>query len=456
MGFCGLIVVALVAAGTEGPAGRGQAAEVVTLSRLRVSDNQRFLATEEGKPFFYLADTAWELFHRLKRDEVIAYLDDRASKGFTVIQCVALAELDGLTEPNALGYLPLIDTNDVTKPAVVDGPNNDYWDHVEDVMKLAEERGLYLGFLPMWGKYAPTDTGSAAIYGEFLGARYRERSNLIWILGGDRPAPTSGEQDVWRAMAKGIAIGVSGSEDYDRVLMTYHTYGPDHASKYFHADRWLDFTSIQSSHGDAVLNWKMIEQDYARQPAKPVIDLETTYPDLVILKGMKEGNDDHARRSAYWAVFAGACGHTYGHNSIWQMYEPGRKPILNARKSWRQALAAPSSTQMGYLRKLMESRTIFDRVPDQSLLESDPGEGIDRIEATRGADYAFIYTPEGRNFAIATDKLAGRRSRVRWFDPRTGEWTEGQTITNDGRREFDPPGEPGLGRDWVLVLDRAY
>jgi uncharacterized protein DUF4038 len=38
-----------------------------TLPRLKVSDNKRFLVQEDGKPFFYLGDTAWELFHRLTR-----------------------------------------------------------------------------------------------------------------------------------------------------------------------------------------------------------------------------------------------------------------------------------------------------------------------------------------------------------------------------------------------------
>ncbi len=67
--------------------------------RLKVSENRRFLVKEDGSPFFYLGDTAWELFHRLDRDEAGRYLADRAAKGFRVIQAVVLAELDGL-QPN--------------------------------------------------------------------------------------------------------------------------------------------------------------------------------------------------------------------------------------------------------------------------------------------------------------------------------------------------------------------
>ena len=79
--------------------------------RLKVSENRRFLVYEDGRPFFYLGDTAWELFHRLNREEADRYLQDRARKGFTVIQAVALAELDGLDDPNPYGHLPLLDND---------------------------------------------------------------------------------------------------------------------------------------------------------------------------------------------------------------------------------------------------------------------------------------------------------------------------------------------------------
>lgn len=422
------------------------------LPRLQVSDNHRFLVTADGKPFFWLGDTAWELFHRLNREETERYLADRAAKGFNVIQAVALAELDGLALPNPQGHLPLV-AGQFLSPAVVEGPDNDYWDDIEWTLRLAERKGLYVGLLPMWGKYCPADTGTSERYGRFIGERFKAHANLNWILGGDRPAPTKPEQDAWRAMAKGIAIGVSGREDYDRVLMTFHTFGPDSASKYFHADAWLDFTAIQSSHGDRVLNWKMIEQDYQRLPIKPVIDLETTYPELVILKGMKPGNDDHARRSAYWAVFSGAFGHTYGHNSIWQMYAPGRKPVLNARSDWSQALQAPSATQMGYLRGLIESRPFLTQSPDQSLLANGGGEDLERAAALRGDGYALIYTPVGRPLRVRLDKLTGQQVKAWWFDPRTGQPRAIGQFPRQGEREFTPPGAPGVGNDWVLALD---
>lgn len=443
--ICQSVTLAFVALLTSSLLAAPGADARLPLPRLQVSDNHRFLVTADGKPFFWLGDTAWELFHRLNREETERYLGDRAAKGFNVIQAVALAELEGLTVPNPQGHLPMV-AGQFLSPAVVEGPDNDYWDDIEWTLRLAERKGLYVGLLPMWGQYCPADSGSSERYGRFIGERFKNNANIIWILGGDRPAPTKPEQDAWRAMAKGIAIGVSGREDYDRVLMTYHTFGPDSASKYFHADAWLDFTAIQSSHGDRVLNWKMIEQDYPRRPIKPVIDLETTYPELVILKGMKPGNDDHARRSAYWAVFSGAFGHTYGHNSIWQMYAPGRKPVLNARSDWSQALQAPSATQMGYLRGLIESRPFLTQSPDQSLLANGGGEDLERAAALRGDGYALIYTPVGRPLRVRLDKLTGKQVKAWWFDPRTGQTERHRTVPPRWRTRVHPAGRAGRGQ----------
>jgi hypothetical protein len=188
----------------------GLAAELKPLPRLRVSDNHRFLVTEDGRPFFY-ADTAWELFHRLNREEAEKYLADRAAKGFTVIQAVALAELDGLTVPNANGHVPLVDKTDPTRPAITDGPANDYWDHVDEVIDLAARNGLYVGLLPTWGRYVTSHWANGIVdgiftpanaqqYGEFIGKRYTDRRNIIWIIGGERSgiSPVAGLMDTVR------------------------------------------------------------------------------------------------------------------------------------------------------------------------------------------------------------------------------------------------------------------
>jgi hypothetical protein len=119
----------------------------VATAQLKVSDNNRYLVTADGQPFFWLGDTAWELFHRLDREQAVRYLSNRAERRFTVVQAVALAELNGLNDPNPYGHKPLLN-NDPATPDVKDGPDNDYWDHVDFIVKEAGARGIYVGFLP--------------------------------------------------------------------------------------------------------------------------------------------------------------------------------------------------------------------------------------------------------------------------------------------------------------------
>ena len=199
-----------------------------TTGRLKVSDNKRFLVKADGTPFFWLGDTGWELFHRLNREDADRYLKNRADKGFTVIQAVALAEFDGLTKPNAYGHLPLIG-NDPTKPDVKDGADNDYWDHVDYIIKKADDLGLYIALLPTWGDKWNKKWGvgpeifnpqNAAIYGEWIGRRYKDAPNIIWILGGDRPVENETQKEVIRNMA-----GALRKADGGLHLMSFHPTG---------------------------------------------------------------------------------------------------------------------------------------------------------------------------------------------------------------------------------------
>jgi len=116
---------------------------------LKVHESRRFLQYENGRPFFWLADTAWQLIASLNRTETLHYLDVRARQGFTAIQTVALAELDGLSA-DVRGYRPLVD-NDPARPDERPGPDNDYSDHVDFVVREANARRLYVGLLPTWG-----------------------------------------------------------------------------------------------------------------------------------------------------------------------------------------------------------------------------------------------------------------------------------------------------------------
>ena len=125
--------------------------------QLQVSPNGRYLMQQNGAAFFYLGDTAWELFHRLSLSEASKYLEDRAAKGFTVIQAVILAQAGGLIDANANGDLPLVN-GDLTKP------NEAYFQHVDAIVSKAEELGLMIGMLPTWGSYWSNTNGDELIF----------------------------------------------------------------------------------------------------------------------------------------------------------------------------------------------------------------------------------------------------------------------------------------------------
>ena len=435
---------------------------------MKVSENKRFLVYEDGRPFFYLGDTAWELFHRLNREEADHYLSNRVAKGFTVIQAVALPEVDGLDTANAYGWKPLVD-RDPAHPDVKDGPDNDYWDHVDYIVNRAASLGLFIGMLPTWGdkwnkKWGAGpevfNTANAASYGEWLGRRYREKP-IIWILGGDRPVETPQQKAIIGALAGGLRRGDGGVH-----LMTFHPSGGQGSAQWFQNDDWLDFNMRQNGH-EAEFNprYAQTRTDYDRNPVKPVLDGEPLYEDHpVSFKASAFGHSVAAdvRRPLYWDLFSGAFGHTYGHHSVWQFWAPDRAPINNPLLPWREALDQPGAGQMQFARRLLESRPFLTRIPDDSVIviarvpTAVPGAGLKRMVATRDShgSYALVYVPAGRPFRVRMDKLSGPRVRAWWYNPRTGEATRIGEFSSSGEREFNPP-DPGEMLDWVLVLDDA-
>lgn len=424
------------------------------MPRLKVSDNRRFLVFADGKPFFYLGDTAWELFHRLNRQEADRYLKDRAAKRFTVIQAVVLAELSGLTDPNPYGALPLHDL-DPTRP------NEAYFTHVDYIVQRANALGLTIGMLPTWGDKWNKKWGAgpeiftpenARIYGEFLGRRYRNR-DIIWILGGDRPLENETHYRIIRAMVAGLRKGDGGAH-----LISFHPVGQQSSALYFHEDDWLDFHMYQTGHTRDRDNYRSIAELYALTPPRPCIDAEPGYEDHPSGFDPKNGYLDayDVRKFAYWALFAGACGHTYGCHDIWQMWQPDRQPVTSARTPWYAAIHLPGSGQMQHARRLLESRPILTRIPDQRLLLSDAGKGTDHIQATRCAkgSYAFVYSASGKPFTLNLQPLSGERLNVWWYDPREGRSIAAGERKRTETQEFTPP-TSGPGQDWALVLDDA-
>ena len=435
------------------------------LERIVVSENGHFLQYEKGTPFFYTGDTAWELFHRTTREEADLYLQDRASKGFNVIQAVALSECDGIGTPNSYGHLPLIDYNPA-QPATTEGDQNDYWDHVDYVIQKANSLGMYVGLLPTWGRWwyygeSIFTEHNAEIYGRWIAERYKNY-NIIWILGGDRNPEREDKQQIIRSMARGIR-----SVDKDN-LITFHPSGGRSSSEWFHNDTWLDFNARQTGHTQRYNATTRTIDDFRRTPTKPVIDIEPLYEDHPL--EFRPDDEGHSiswdvRRAIYWSVFNGSCGATYGHHSIWNMYDPtieGRDAINRPLMPWGEALHKPGSAQMKHLKNLMLSRPYFTRIAAPEFIITDkvhssvPGAGRYRFVATIDSlgSYAMVYAPIGRKFSVDGTLLKAKKLIGWWYSPRTGKSKRIGKIDNEDILTFSPPYD-GEALDWILVLDDA-
>lgn len=433
------------------------------LTPLKISENKRYFTDGNGNPFFWLGDTGWLLFSRLNREEADDYLENRKEKGFNVIQVMVLHSLD---IRNAYGDSALVGGN-VAEPLVTPGNNADvpdeydYWDHVDYVIGKAAEKKLMMALVPVWGsnvKSGGVNRLQAQHYAEWLGQRYRERPNIIWLNGGDIPGSDS--LAVWQVLGKTLR------KTDPNHLITFHPRGRMQSSDWFHQEEWLDFNMFQSGHrrydqddternyGED--NWRYVTADYNLIPVKPTLDGEPSY------EGIPQGlhdtlqplwKDQDVRRYAYWSVFSGACGFTYGHSAVMQFYKNGESGAYGNKKVWTEAMDDPGACQMIHLKNLMLSKPYFGRIPDQGLIAGDPGLKYDYSVATRGEDYALIYTYNGKNIRVNMGKIKGSQVKASWYSPVDGNSTEAGIFSNQDICEFDPPGDPADGNDWVLILD---
>ena len=418
-------------------------------SALRVSENGRYLVDAHGEPFFWLGDTAWLITQKTTRDDVELYLKTRAEQGFTVIQpafVMGEERVGGTLVPNSYGDRAFVGGNPA-QPLVTPGNDvqnaaqYDYWDNVDYIVERAAAHGLTLAALPLFigaggDGYKYLTVGRAYDYGVFLGTRYRDNRNLIWVLGGDHIAQ-SGTEDyrpVWNELARGIAVGVSGSEDYSQTLMTFHPRGGYSSSAWFHTAPWLDFNMVEVW-GDEKDIYPKLSQDYQRTPRKPTVLGEGSYENGPQYP-TKPINARNIRKQAYWSYFAGG-NYTYGNTDTWNF---GTVPSENVQ-DWKEALHAPGAEDLAVLARLIESLDWWKFVPDESLFASGKGSGdmLNVAMRTESGDQILAYLSSPASFALRLDGMTSAKAQATWFDPRTGEQVELGEVATGQVRWFSPP-----------------
>jgi hypothetical protein len=432
-----------------------------TPGRLVISKDNRYLEYEDGTPFFWLGDTGWFLFSHLTFDEIKKYLDNRVSKGFNVIQATLLGDFN-IKSPTRAGYSRALKS---AEPLI---PDESYFKFVDSVVALCLEKKVYLALLTTWGDKVVKSAGNTVIfdsvnaftYGKWLGERYQKFPNIIWIIGGDVPVVKDGINyiAVWRRMASGIREGTKG-----KCLITYHPNGYRSSSEWLHNESWLDFNMIQSSHGNRdVPTWTFVSNDRHLTPVKPTIDAEPNYEDHPVHPWPKWNADSgyfrdyDVRKQLYRSVFAGSIGVTYGHHAVWQFLSERDEVINYADRGWINALDRPGAFQAGYMRRLVESRSLKNRFPDSLIVTEGQGTtNQSHIEAYRGGenDFAMVYLPIGKTIKVNTSFIKSGKFVAWWFNPKDAS-VKKIGLYNVGQREFTPLSS-GIENDWVLVLDDA-
>jgi len=387
----------------------------------QVSTNGRYFV-RNGQPFFWLGDTNWSITTFYTPSEAEEYLDHRARQGFSVINVMMVFTggpgVSAATQ-NTGGEVPFLNGD----PA---NPNPAFFKSVDRVLAIAQEKNFVLAIMPCGGssgafvnKQRIFTEANVREYGRWLGRRYKDAPNLIWVNGYD--LKPSEHVEITEALAAGLQEGDGGAH-----LITFHP-GGGNSSSYFHTESWLSYNTIQTW-SDYWRVHPLVLADYCRLPIKPVVLAEGAY---------EEGPEYPTRpitplivRKQAWWAFLGGGFHTYGHNDMWR-----KNP------TWRQSLDSPGARQMGILKQVLAPRAWWTLEPDQSMIALGAGCDKDLNAAARStnADLAIIYLSTRNPVTVDFGKVAaGEAVRATWVNPETGQSSAAGVFPNSGLRPFTP------------------
>ena len=452
------------------------------MERLRISDNKRYLVTPDGKPFPWLADTVWTMPQRLRWDDVEYLMKKRRVQGFNALQICALDPERDVEMRTPAG-----------NPALIDGdlsrPNENYFRYLDRVLDKAEEYGFYVLLLPVWGQLVVGDDWAGGVYektvtednayeyARWIGDRYKDRTNILWCLGGDRMPIHKGVdyKNVWRRMAEGLAKGLTGedvrhnepSPVWESLLITYHACheaetGLCSSFSYFDdSEQWIRFIMLQSGHGLKPKNYELVRAEYERGNTMPVWDGEPAYEMMPTSWPFTPTTPRQGpwmvRRRAYWSLLAGAFGFTYGHACVWCSVAERERNFMSP-VTWYEALDNPGANQMRYLQAFMDSLRPMTAVPCQQIfVEESRREGTleTHAQAAAGDRYVCVYLPAGGSAELDISSVWNKDKVGVWYwNPADGKFSDEQAqaaVICGGRLTVSAPTE-GEEQDWIVVL----
>lgn len=433
---------------------------------VKQSANNRYLVDQLNHPFLIIGDSPQALMVNLSTSEAELYFANRASYGFNTLWINLLCATytagreDGSTYDGILpftGYL----AGHAGDPLYYDlaTPNPVYFDRCDQMLSLAANHGLVVlldpietgSFLPAFGggDGVMPHNGVAACrdYGRYLGSRYKDVPNIIWMSGNDYQAWNDGISD---SFVTAVALGIRDNDPnhIHTVELDYLTSGS------LDDPNWEPIIELNASY-TYFPTYAQVLNDYNRVNYKPVFMVEANY-EFEHLQGTIDTTPLNLRKQEYWSLLSGAAGQLYGNHYTWTF-----------DFSWESHLDTPGAMQMPYLKALFEPRAWFNLVPDQNHVLVTAGYGTysssgyvednSYLTAARTPDgsLAMAYAPTTRDFTVDLSQM-GAPVTARWYDPSAGTYgsVAGSPFPNAGSQVFSTPGANADGDgDWVLVLE---
>jgi hypothetical protein len=450
-------------AATVGSVGK-DGGQAISIYPLTMAPNKGYLVDNTGAPWFMQGDSAWELVPGLDQADTLSYLSDRQSRGYNAIIVQVMEHkftthnppwLDVYGNPPFTRNLPGSSDLDFT------APDEAYFKNLDFVLQQANARGIAVLLFPSYLGYICQDEGwcetmgengvsRMVTYGTYLGNRYKNQPNIIWVLGGDDTATGSVLSEV-----TGIANGIRAAGDTH--LMTAHWATEESAADNSLASiPWLQIDTLYTYKDQSL--YTKAQSDYARDKGvRPEFLIEADY------EGEHPGSattSDTWRAQMYEPALAGSMGFVFGNNPLWFYGTLGDgnagwalATSGSGFTNWRLSLPSPGS--MDGLR----AGTFFRSIAWQTLVPDTTGRVLTSGNAVVGAaspdgKLAAVYLSEGGSAGINLSAFVGPVA-ARWYDPSAGTFATitGSPFTNTGSHTFASPGKNRSGEsDWVLLL----
>ncbi len=414
---------------------------------LKIAPGQHYVVDQNGKPFFIQGDSPWYISECLDASNVDFYLSNRWAQGYNsvLLDITAQAGEDGLNDDtNIYGQHPFSGQWAGTYTNLL-AWNPRYFTNVDYVISRANYYGLCVFAYPLYDGYAAegwytqmagNPTTNLWQFGAFLGARYANYSNIVWIGAGDYDEPNAPANCLWNYIAQGIA-----SADTAHLITAQGSRAT--AATYYSA-----FVTLNASHA-ACFPYEQSLANYQASPTLASFLVEPYYWGPYATCGLAQCSDQNERQFCYWATFSGDAGYFFS-AAIYNYFA--------GSGGWQSNLTNTISTCLPNMGKLMASRNWPDFVPDASHTVVTGGYGtsgsIDYITSERESHgYTVVaYIPQDTmSPTVAMDQIAGSTANAWWYNPSNGVSTFIGQYATSGSQTFTPTSS----NDWVLVLDDA-